>query len=343
MGPENVQGHGRPHSLRTFFPILTSLAILVAALAPASAFHRDDLPVIHSEAGDGEASWALKLTSDGSPWAVDLIGYGPASGQEISVGAFFLDANKNLLFGFAFTGHTSPDRLVLSPAGADGDAAALPAGVTYSVDTPETDARCPYACVGFEGSGVSGTNYVVVWIGAVASTVLEVRGGVRFASVAGDAHVIGDAEIVEGDPNVQVQETVPGVAGVGLKVMKDASVTIDVADQLYGFWGASDFKLACVFAVGACLWKSQVTYMCSLATGVSCDTTAISWSGASGSGSGYGVYAYSAAPAGSYTFTVDSKVDAYTVGSVYEPTTGAFVLVAEDYSYLTVADVALPA
>lgn len=324
----------------------TIVTLVLAALvlpAPALAFHADQLPVIYSESGSGSASYGIRYDHGGGDFAIDLYGGGPASAQSISAAAFIFDADKNLIFGFAFTGHTSPDRLILSPAGASGDATALPDWLDVHVETWDStsDAACTFACVGIGGEGApAGTYYYLLWLSGVSSNAFEVRSnGGSVTANAGPAYSIGDAEIESGTANIQAQQTPASGATVGAKAMLDASATVDVASKLWGFFGASDFKLACQFAVGACLWKSQVTYTCSAATGANCDTTSTSWSGPAGSGSGFA--SFQGTPAGAYTLTVDSKLDAYGPNA-YDPQTGTWVMLGEDYTYFTAADNDLP-
>ncbi len=83
-------------------------------------------------------------------------------------------------------------------------------------------------------------------------------------------------------------------------------------------------------------------YECSELVGSDCDPTEISWDGPSGGGEGYSVYGILGGAPGSYAFNVDFKLDAYGP-SVYDPVTGTFVYAGENFSFLTVADVALPA
>lgn len=322
-------------TLRTM--VTLALAALVLPV-PATAFHDDGLPVIYTASGSGSASYAIRYDHVGGDFAIDLYGSGPASAQSISAAAFVFDANRNLVFGFAFTGHTSPDRLILSPVGEAGNPSLLPEWLDLTVETGDAsaDAACTFACVGISGPGApAGTYYYLLWLSGVSGNAFEIRANSPGAvSVnAGAAYSIGDAEIHGGDLNVQVQEQ-----GMGVKAMSNAGTTVAVNDRLWGFWGNSDFKLACQFVVGACVWRSAVTYTC-YDLGANCDTTQVSHSGPSGSGTGFAAFLGTAA--GDYTFTVDHKVDAYGP-NVYDPATGTWLLLAEDYTYLTAADNELP-
>lgn len=323
----------------------TLVTIILAALvlpATAVAFHSDGIPVIYAASSPGSASYAVRYEHGGGNFAIDLYGSGPATAQSTSAAVFVFDSNKNLVFGFAFTGHSSPDRLILSPAGGAGDAAGLPSWLDISVETWDstTDAACTFFCVGLSGSNApAGTYYYLLWLSGVSANSFEVRsGGGSVAANAGPAYSIGDAEIRDGTVNAQAQETAAPGAVAGAKVMLDASTVVGVNDKLYGFFGASDFKLACQFAVGVCVWKSSVTYTCSAVTRVNCDTTRTSWSGPT-SGSGFG--AFLGTPAGDYTLSVDSKVDAYGPNA-YNPQTGTWLFLGEDYTYFTAADNKLP-
>lgn len=320
--------------------IRTLATLVLAALvvpAPALAFHDDDIPVIFSTGGSGSASYGIKYEHGGGDFAIDLYGVGPATAQSISVAAFLFDANKNLQFGFAFTGHTSPDRLILSPSGLSGSEENVPDWLDLHAGGYDaaSDAACTFACVGMSGvAAPAGTYYYIVWVSGVTSNALEVRSGGGSVTVnAGEAYSIGDADMTSGDLNVQV-----GVQRAGVKAMQGVSATVPVSDRLWGFWGNSDFKLACQFVVGACLWRSTITYTC-YDLGADCDTTQISHSGPSGSGTGFAAF-LGTAP-GTYTFSVDEKLDAYAP-ALYDPVTRTFVFVGEDYTYLTAADNDLP-
>lgn len=193
---------------------------------------------------------------------------------------------------------------------------------------------------------------MIVWVGGGAASTLDIRGAVSMFMVnRGAAHVLGDPDMT-GGTNVQVQETahnqngpVYATARAGVKVMQDTGAHVDVSQRLYGFWGASDFKLVCVFRLGACAWASDVQYglVDPTCAGIAnCNPAQISWSGPGGQGgSGYGTYAFLGLAPGGYDFTVDQKIDVYGP-MVYEPASGLFLLLGENSSYLTVADAALP-
>lgn len=327
--------------------IVAVSAILVTAAfvaSPVNAFHANDLPVISTEATDGNAAYGLRVDTDGSDFAIDLLGYQPITSSKVSAAVFLLDANGNTLFGFALTGHMSPDRLIIEPL-SSGDATAVPDWLEIREIESDTDARLAVG-IGLTGRAPpAGSYYYAVWIGGADTGEFTVRGqpGVSVTANAGKSYVLGDPELNQG---VQVQQTIPLPyplgQRVGAKLMKDVSITIPVENKIFGFWGSADFKLACSFAVGACLWKSTVEYQCRAITGQNCGTTKISYDGPNGGGSGYGTYAMLGGPSGDYTFTVDQKLDLYGPG-YYNPQTGTFVFLGEDGSYLTVADVKVPA
>lgn len=327
---------------------MTALLILPAV----GAFH-STLPAIHQEAGDGDAAWGIQVDrADTGDIVLDLEGAGPASGQEVSAGAVFFNDAGQVTFMFAFTSHLSPDRVILPGAGTNGesttptqvsgDPADLPFEVSYAAATADA-AACPFFCLGLQVSdAAAGSHSFIAWLGGVESSELTIRaeGQARAITNAGDALVAGDTELSGGTVNAQVQQTATDQS-VGAKVINDASHTVDVGDQLWGFWASSDFKLACQFSLGACLWASQVVWECTQATGMDCGTAKISWDGPGGGEAGSSIYSFEGLGTGDYAFNVDQKVDAYGP-SIFETTTGTLVNLGESYSYLTVADVALP-
>lgn len=328
--------------------------VAVMGLSPASSFHGDDVPLVYEQTVEGAAGFGIRVDQPGTgDVKIDLETTGPATSSQISIAAGFFDAERNLVFMFALTSHTSPDRLVVSPAPlvnvqyGDGHNAQTihEEGIHYSFTTGGHGDGCAFACVGLSVDDAGpGPHYFLVWAGGGSTSSLGVRSAVDGATATvnqGPAYVIGDPEITNGAANVQAQETVLDTRA-GAKVIVDASYDIEADSSVYGFWGASDFKLACQFTLGACVWGSQLVYECSNASGADCNTTEISYDGPDGGDSGRSTYGILGGAPGSYSFNVDFKADAYT-SPIYDPSTGTFVFVGEAFSFLTVTSVDLPA
>lgn len=328
-------------------PLVGLLLACLVIPTTAVGFHEDDIPVVATYGGEGSGSYAMRLDHGGGDFAIDLIGFGPATAQSVSVAAFFFDANKNLVFGFAFTGHGSPDRMVLEPIGMTGSVDLIPEWLDVhagAVSDAATDAPCPYACMGLTGRGApAGTYYYLLFVAGVSENAMEIRStGVTVATVnQGAAWSYTDADMTGGDVNVQAQQSLPAGGAAGVKAIQGAGAAIQVEDALYGFWGTSDFKLACQFAVGACVWRSMVTDTCYYGLGVSCTTTSTSWSGPNGAGGSEPFAAFLGAAAGDYAFTIDQKVELYGP-NLYDATTGSWVFLGEEYTYFVGADNRLP-
>lgn len=346
MGPR-PGGRAEAATVRAISVAVLALLVGAGLALPSTAFHADDLPLVYATSTDGAGAWGVRVTNTG-PMVLDLSAGGGIASSQLSGAVFLTDAAGNVLFGFAFTGHLSPDRqIVMVPQATDGTP---PPGVSFTFDTQSTDAACTLFCLGLNFDA-PGTQNMIVWIGGGATSSLEARGAVGSIAVkAGEAYVMGDAEFT-GGLNVQVQETVADLASpayitarAGVKVLRDTGATVHATQKVYGFFGASDFKLVCQFRAGACLWGSSITSTAEATcpgVGLSCPATAISYTGPNGGGSGSSLYALLGAPAGHYEFTVDSKVDVYGP-SIYDPVSGSWLFLGENFSYLTVADASLP-
>jgi hypothetical protein len=337
----------------------------VAVAGSSTAWHSSD-PVIYEETADGAAGFGVSGTlEEAGDLAVAATGWAPVESSQISAGIVVFDEDENQRFMFAFTGHGSPDRTIVEPSPVEPTASGSWDEGSWSThvqgDTSvleDHDIRVEVAPAG--GPSPASEHAVIrvattavdadpgpfhraVWVGDVAETTLQIETQSSTSSIEttqGDAYVLGDPEIEDGQPNIQFQESEEAPTTVGVKVMNDASVDVDAEHGLYGFWGLSDFKLACQFSAGACLWTSSVYSVCGLAGASDC-TGQISWEGPDSSGEGDGLYSLEGTQAGPHTFTVDHKIDLYGP-SEYDTQTGTYVSLGEHFSYLTVADVQLP-
>lgn len=372
--PRDARGPTRPSTAA--LPLAVALLFLTAAwgAAPLGGAWHTGLPTVYEESVDRAGAFGVRadLASQGD-LAFDLEGFGPQETSQLSAGVALFDSNKRFRFMIAITAHFSPDRLIVSPPDVEEAAEQHPEGwvvetvgdgaglddVELSFETfePEdgsseaaasTGSAEPAArrlvAVGVTFTNASaGSHYAILWVGGVSESTFGVATTeqVDVETVAGTGYAVGDPEIVEGDPNVQVQETVAGET-VGAKVVRDAPYEATFEHGLWGFWGDSNFKLVCQFTVGTCLWWSHVMAICSAATGTDCETTRISWTGPDGAGEdGRTIYGFLGEPAGDYAFTIDQKVDLYGP-RVYDPVTRTLVFLGEDHAFLTAADTTLP-
>jgi hypothetical protein len=300
------------------------------------------LPLASSTLLPGPGSFAAKITSTGR-FAVELSAAGPKVGSTDGIAILLYDESRGFLFGVGVTGHGSPDRTIvaLGPSGPE-----APAGLGVRVRDAGTDA-CPYSCMEFDVTTPPGAvRHVVAWSAGLAGAVrLDVFGaaGTTAAVSTGTSAALGDPEIQNGSPNVQVQRRVVGFHGAGAKVMREAVAQVDVEHRLFGFWGATNAKFACNFTASVCAGPTDLDNACRAAAGMGCDGASLGWVGPPGSGAGARSYFFSDVTGGPWGFRVHHKADAYDpAGGAYEPATGTLVFAGEHYSALSVADVAWP-
>lgn len=354
---------------------LTVTAVFVAAAAPTGAWHDEDLPRVYEETSETAGAFGVHVpVEETGDVGVALTGWAPVETSQVSGGLVVYDEDREVRLIFAFTAHGSPERTIISPSPDDltpsgswsdgwwtthaaGDASVLErldVEVEVLPEDSDVQAQGSHPVIRMATTATDtgpGSLYRTLWVGEVDRTLLEVEADTAVGdveTVAGAAHVKGDPEIQEGQPNVQVQDSRYG-ATVGVKVMQDASIEVPAEHKLWGFWGLSDFKMACQFQAGACAWVGTAYGLCSY-IGVNCSPASVSWDGP---GDGDGLRSHvmrdggrshvleGTAP-GLHTFTVDHKVDLYGP-RVYDGDSGTLLYVGEHHSYLTVADVSLPA
>jgi hypothetical protein len=348
---------------------LGSVLVLVPLVAPAASAWHTDLPVVYEETGEGSVAIGLAGTlEEQADVGVGVTGYAPSQASQLSGGLVLFDQDREVRLMFAFAAHGSPDRTIVSPTPADptpsgsweeggwttqlvGDASLLAEhGIEVAIlpgkeASPSSEDPLVYR-IGVTSYDVdAGPLYRIAWLGEVGSHRLEVETDAGLADVdttRGAPHVLGDPEIRDGGPNVQYQDSQALPWPVGVKVMRDASTSVDVEDRLYGFWALSDFKRACQFQVPACVFAGSLHGACEALVGANCGPGELSWQGPTGGGEGSTSYSLVGTPPGTYGFTVDHKIDVYGP-SVYDRETGTLIGVGEHHSYLTLADVELPA
>lgn len=318
---------------------LVAAAFLAASLPAGLATEvADDLLYEHQV--PGSRGYAVKVVTGATgayrfEVASNYLG-GPYPGHVDSFGAYLYNDAKAFQFGISISGGVSQDR-VITRLGAGGlDGGALPDGITMD------DSGLDAGSVRFDIiTPPHSTRYVVAWAAGMHEARLRVWGPADTSVVVnqGPAYAIGDAQLPDGGPNVQVQRSYAQFQYVGAKVMAKTSATLQLANGIFGSWASNSYKAVCPTGFGGRCVNLAADQLCAQVS-LRCDTAQLSWSGPGGSGSGYRSYSFVAPMApGAYTFTVDAKLDAYgpwrTLGVPW-------VGLGEDTSVLAIADVALP-
>lgn len=345
-----------------------TLALLAAGLAtavPSTAYHHG-LATVHEESVDrpGAFGASVDLAEPGDLEFV-LNGYGELTSTPISFGVAVYEGDGDYVGMIAVTAHVSPDRLYVSvsPTGAVSTEGAADEAEVFAegdlADLGGMDAVLATADAGGGSHGdgdptirgftvlhgrEAGTHKAVVWMGEAVETELKVQTDAAVDAIettAGTSHVAGDQDVDEAVLDAQAQDSfvanslpLQGTRSLGAKAMYGASEEVHVHQELRGFWGTAERKGTCT--ADGCLGPSDVSRRCEAAIDVSCSPSRISWTNATAEGHDREIYSFTGTGAGSYTFQVDHKVDAYeadVAGFEWE----------ENHSYLTVADVELPA
>lgn len=304
-------------------------------------------PLLYDLTVPGSGAWGLKVTTGATGrYSVEIASNylgGPYPGHVDNFGMWLYDEGKVFQFGIAIGGGVSQDRQILE-LGAGGLDSGPPAGVTVTLHDEPLDAgsirfdivtATPFA-----------TRYVVAWGAGMHEARFRVWGpdDTLVAVNTGAAYAIGDPELADGGPNVQVQKSYGQFKFVGAKAMAKTSTTVQTQHGAYGLWSSNSFKQVCPtgFSTPTCQ-RIDTFVLCQRLglTDLPCDSASLSWSGPNGAGaSGRRGYALTDhLPPGAYTFTVDAKVDAYGPWGTFGP---AWMGLGEDASALGLADVALP-
>lgn len=341
------------------------LALGLASAVPSLAYHLG-LGTVHEEEVEqpGAFGASVDLAEPGT-LEFSLYGYGEQLSTPVSHGIALYEDDGTYVGMIAVTAHFSPDRLYVhvSPTGtvtsagdpantsvvADGDLAAL-GGVDLVLEAPDGDQgtrtageeatiRAFTALHGRE----AGAHQAVVWIGETERTELAIETDASVDAIettAGTAHVAGDQDLDEARLDAQARDSfvagslpLGGTNALGAKAMVDAREEIEVDQELRGFWGVAERKGSC--SPDGCLGPSNASQACARLVSIPCGPTSLSWSNGTDGQTGQEIYSFTGAGPGSYTFSVDRKIDAYEAdrfGVEWE----------ENHSYLTVADVGLP-
>lgn len=312
---------------RTHVLVGTGVGIALALVAvgmflgTALAYHADEMPELYREQIDGDAAWGVRVDTDGSDFALDLVNHRPVEGAIGALGWFELDEDFEPTSWALLHGkwHQEQNRLVFqdeerSP-GTDGlevtvvsedDEGVSPAShpdvISWVRTTRENPDPGSYYFVFFTGGGTLG------------EVIVNGDEGVDVDVKEGTPHVLYDGAFENGDVNVQQTKTVSPPTPYltdrlyGLRTMVDASVSFEVEDALWGKWANYDSHNAvCGLLVGPCFSLTPFEMLVREQTGLS--RAEISWDSSHDEGHDEQGYTFWGAPSGAYTFTIDHKVD----------------------------------
>lgn len=332
------------------------LTATLAGFPAANAVHANDVPLVWSSEAEGTNAAGLAIGTTTGKFFLDAK-VGPHEGSVTSAGVIFFNEDRSYRRLFVFSVLEANDQVTLSVPGGPLDMEAEFPGVHFDATTSATDATCPRLCLLVTvRDAAPGTHYFGLW-GGGGSTTLEVHGeaGTTAAAEQGTAYVGGD-ETFEGILNAQVGRNVyrqsnPFISAFpAAKVIVDASRSVAAEGLVYGVFATLDVKLACQFTagvVGACYFPEwMVDGACKSNAGISCSPTQTSWTGPngmSGSGAALDFDFFFGTPAGAYEFTIDRKIDVggYAQSTYWE--TGSIISFGRDVTWLSMADITLPA
>jgi hypothetical protein len=326
---------------------MRALSLLLALTLAAVAV---PLPGLASEAQDdllfeavtpGSGAFGVRVTTGASgAYRLEVASNGAHQGSVDNFGAWLYDAGKAFQFGIAIGGGLSKDRTIATLGGAGLDGAAQPPEGTLALDLDPLDG----GSVRFDiTTPPHSTRHAVAWGAGLQEARLRIWGPADTQVVVqqGAAYALGDPELRQGGPNVEVQRSYAPFQYVGAKALLGSGATIQAQHGGYGLWASHAFKMVCPqgFATPSCR-PVDVGRTCSGA-GLPCDSAKLSWQGPGGAG-GSGGRSYSLVQhhgPGAYTFQVDHKVDAY---GPWRSVASAWMGLGEDTSTLAFADVAIP-
>lgn len=312
--------------MKLAFACLCALSLLAISVAsPASA----DAGVVFEASRALSASFAARVTAGASgEFQAEIASSGNfRGGSTEGFGMLLYKGDGSFWFGIGITGSISGERTIVNLGALDENAQSAIDGGSMRFTV---------------GTSPGNSIFVVAWGAGLERVDFRILGAPGTLAIVneGTAMAAGDAELEGGAPNVQLQKNYATYQGVGVKLVRDARADVAAERALHGFWLHNNVKFVCQ---GQCVSPGAVHALCDQLADASCDTTRISWSGPGGAGaSGAPSYALLNAPAGAYTFREDLKVDAYATSGQYLSTTGTLVIPYEDYTYLSLADVALP-
>jgi hypothetical protein len=339
---------------RVGIAIVALALVTVGWAAPLGSATAADAPVLAEDSTDEPASWGIRVDRDTvGDIRINLDGVAPAQKSEVSVGAVIFE-DRELRFALALSVHASPDRTITTPFPSEAEderrqavqMGELPDSVELDLGLPSGDEECPLICLTLDSfDQAAKSHYYIVWVAGTDGAELSVKSedGGNAVTKQGDSLGLGDPALQNG-VSYQVQRTFATPLGpqpLGFKVMKDARADFAVDEELWGAWGVSDFKKACSFGPGPSPCLNVANNRVCQVRDMNCYPSKISYDGPDGGETGESVYGLWGESPGDYTFRVDHKVDPYGPEH-YDETSGTWVDMGENYSWLSVADVSLP-
>lgn len=351
--------------------ILVLATVLWTALAPpaAASFHDGpgtDHPIVHEATYENGVALGLRFDlSEPGTFRVDMVGHPPQQTTPVGYAVLSLNENRTYEKGFFVTTFDSRDRHFAYVDGQpvddqNDDEPGLqigPASVDGGSKAPTTDGEpgekgCPLFCSVFvqdEDDTHAGSFFYVIWLGGTSSVDVRVFASEEVDAVhirEGTPHVFGDASMEDGRTSIQHQETHGGPGGptsVGGKLLLDAREDRTIEERLWGMWALHGDKEVCEFGAVpvTCASTAPLKRTCTNLVPVHCDHARISWQGPAGSGTTGENVVFEGTVPGSYTFSVDRKVDGWS-SPLIAPATGVEVRPWEHHTFLSAADVSLP-
>lgn len=342
--------------------LILTLVLLVAGIGvPGAAWH-SDMPVVHEETSKTtQGAWGVRIDlPETGDFIIEIEGDLADGVDRSGIGGVVFDKNQNAGSSSTVAFFNSPDRVVVH----EETLADLPP-IHHVGDTPGFEGQ--FFGLGSTQRGASpGSYYFGFWMGGFDNITLTVSSDVdaQVTTKRGTAHTHGDPAFTDGGTNVEAQA--PGPAPLvsptpGVKLMDDATLSIDVEHGLYGLFAAFGAEESCqVIAAGECIplyvlgdqAATEAEELCRERTGEDCGApratleeetaTRISWQGPDSSGADDDWYNFRQENAGAYTFTVEHKSDAYAGPVVMDPETGIFIRDDEDQTLFVTADIGLP-
>lgn len=238
------------------------LLVLVSGMAldPTAARFHDAYPVVFEETVEGGGAWAVAIESDetltgpeGNVVVLRVQTNHPRTHSVSSTGMYKLPPPDGAGFSYWGSGVVASslagsDRVMVHPLGDHGD----PSGVdeNFTVLPPREGAATLLASEQFLQPGEQ--RYAVLWAGGGETTTFQVRGqGIEVKTlIKGDAHVLGNDELLNNGTRVWAAQDPPpgagsGTLGAGASVVENASTTIDAEDPLVGAYIGYKGKYAC--------------------------------------------------------------------------------------------------
>lgn len=209
------------------------LAIIALALsvAPAGAFHNDDLPLIAGQSGLPNGWRAFTVTTNGSEYSIDIT-TPQTNGKPVQAAAFFYKNDNSFAGGIAFTAFAGKDGVLVRinpPAGdpVEIDTQTNPPGGMFGLGLTFNDPRFPPPFIGT-------WKILVWWAGDGAAWEWTFRG---LAGTNIDATLNGNsAYLVDSADFASLAQAEAHNGGIGVRASVLADYPLSVGDTLIGFY-----------------------------------------------------------------------------------------------------------